>query len=558
MTMLNIPYKSFCWVIGTTSFRTSKLNFKIEKQLLLLHKFHNKVNEKNMWTWNRKTQEDYYDFMKQNEFVLGSAARKDKDAREKTSGLVDLGLLYDNRTLTAVGKHLLEIAQNGNFKSQNIFEISEDSFIYLKQLLKTSIKVGTEVVRPFIVTIKCLCDLKFLTFDEFTYIVPLISTKESYPKYVELISKYRRGEIELEDIIYRHLMGMDNYQIAYKEFLKRTKVDSDLICTIGMNRKSKKYDETYFPLYQELKELFLEDGSNAQRLFEAVKKVRQKPGALWKKMLFGKNTARQVKKLNKEAIDVDCPFRKCLTEDQLKITFFRYMHVFKAVATLSDYFDLNRRYFNIADIILFENQKIQLDILPKYYFMDSSAALDEIAFQDSDCLNTDVPLEDISFVFKKDMQKVYSKINEELGTQVKTVDDMKEYINDERYQRFNSMIDHRFNNDILLELLECFECRNDKRIEELVTDEATIPTIFEYVLGIIWYKVSNRRGKILDFMKLSLEANLLPKTHAAGGFADIVYEYKASAEYPAHSLLLEATLSEDSNQRRMEMEPVSL
>ena len=91
----------------------------------------------------------------------------------------------------------------------------------------------------------------------------------------------------------------------------------------------------------------------------------------------------------------------------------------------------------------------------------------------------------------------------------------------------------------------------------MVTDEADIPTIFEYVLAIVWYKVSERRGNILDYMKLSLEANLLPKTHAAGGYADIIYEYESCQEFPEHSLLIEATLADGTNQRRMEMEPVS-
>ena len=58
-------------------------------------------------------------------------------------------------------------------------------------------------------------------------------------------------------------------------------------------------------------------------------------------------------------------------------------------------------------------------------------------------------------------------------------------------------------------------------------------------------------------MKLSLDADLLPKTHAAGGEADIVYEYEATEYYPEHTLLLEATLADSTNQRRMEMEPVS-
>ena len=62
---------------------------------------------------------------------------------------------------------------------------------------------------------------------------------------------------------------------------------------------------------------------------------------------------------------------------------------------------------------------------------------------------------------------------------------------------------------------------------------------------------------MLDHMKLSLEADLLPRTHAAGGGADIEWYYAQTNSYPEHSLLLEATLTDNSNQRRMEMEPVS-
>ena len=91
----------------------------------------------------------------------------------------------------------------------------------------------------------------------------------------------------------------------------------------------------------------------------------------------------------------------------------------------------------------------------------------------------------------------------------------------------------------------------------MVTDNADVPTMFEYVLGVLWYKISDYQGKVLDYMKLSLDADLLPKTHAAGGEADIVYEYRQTADYPEHALLLEATLADSSNQRRMEMEPVS-
>ena len=45
MANKSIPYKSYCWVVGTTSFRTAKLNLKIEEQLLLLDEFYNEITK---------------------------------------------------------------------------------------------------------------------------------------------------------------------------------------------------------------------------------------------------------------------------------------------------------------------------------------------------------------------------------------------------------------------------------------------------------------------------------------------------------------------------------
>lgn len=154
-------------------------------------------------------------------------------------------------------------------------------------------------------------------------------------------------------------------------------------------------------------------------------------------------------------------------------------------------------------------------------------------------------------------ETIVAGINEELGINVSDMQSAREALEDTRYQRLQHLIDTKFTDDKLLSLLDCFETRSDDEIRSMVTDNADVPTIFEYVLGILWYKASERHGKILDYMKFSLDADLLPKTHAAGGEADIVYEYEATEYYPDHTLLLEATLADSTNQRRMEMEPVS-
>ena len=555
-TNSNLSYQSFCWVIGTTSFRTAKLNLKIEEQLSLLDEFYNETIKKSNWNWNNELQKKYYDFMKNKDFLTGEAKIKDKDAREKTSGLVDIGLITGDRLITEVGSELLKITKAGNFESDNIFNINRDSFIYLKQLLKTSIDVSDSIVRPFIVVIKCLTELEYLSYDEFTYFVPLIKDEKSIKQIISDIKLFREGKISPVEIIYKRLMEMNNYRLAQEKF-ENSDVDENLICLVGMNRKSRTYDKPYYELYENLKKIFLEDGNNYEALLNAAKNINQKPGTLWRNLLFKTTSIGIIRKNGKASIHEECPFINCKNEIELKKVFFKYLHVFKAMATLSDYFDLNRRYFNITDILIFEDNIIKLDVIPKYYFKEIIDVLYKKTFIKDSNLNINIELERISEAFKLDISKVYEALSRDLGIVIKNSEQAATYLNDERYRRFNTLVDKKFNDSVLIELLNCFEKRDDKRIEELVTDEATIPTIFEYILGIIWYKVSERQGNILEFMKLSLEANLLPKTHAAGGYADIIYEYEACTFYPRHSLLLEATLADGNNQRRMEMEPVS-
>ena len=552
--MKELKYKSFCWVIGTTSFRTAKLNLKIEQQLRLLNKFHKNTNP---WKWNNSTQEKYYDFMKSKEFISGDASRKDKDAREKTSGLVDIGLITEDRLLTEVGKKLLEITNREEISKNNSFNIEDDSFVYLKQLLKTSINVDGKFVKPYIVLVYCLEELEYLTYDEFTYFIPLITDKESLNEIIENIRRYRKNELMKEDVIYKKLISMGNYQEAEKVLLAN-KVTEELICSVGMNRKSKTYDKIFFQLYQLLKAIFIDkNNQDYLKTFEIIGKITGKSSIHWKNLIFKTNKKESVKKDKEKSIDKNCPFKVSKKEDEFKKIFFKYLHTFKAMATLEDYFDLNRRYLALTETFIFEDSLIKLDIFPKYYFKECISDLIDETFIENKNLKDDIELSEISDSLKIDLNKVYSNLSRDLNIEITNLDEANKYIQDERYKRFNELIKTKFTDKILLNLLEYFEKREDKEIEKLVTDEATIPTIFEYILGVIWYKVSERQGNILEFMKLSLETNLLPRTHASGGYADIIYEYDKSKNYPKHSLLIEATLSDGSNQRKMEMEPVS-
>ena len=160
----NIPYKSFCWSLGTTSFRTKNFNQRIERQLSLLDEFWSRPEYRwGDWEGDGLLQAAYYDFMQQKGFVEGDANNKPKDAREKTSGLVDIGLITEGRRLTPAGQALLSLSQAGDFAPDNPLGIPKDSYLYLKQLLKTANRMGGGFVRPFLVLLRLLSQVEYLT-----------------------------------------------------------------------------------------------------------------------------------------------------------------------------------------------------------------------------------------------------------------------------------------------------------------------------------------------------------------------------------------------------------
>jgi len=170
-----MAFKSYSWSIGTTSFRTSQLNYKIERQLQLLKDFWQENLDLN---WNYKgsikniellkdekypLQIKYYEYMKKNDFITGNAKIRDKDAREKTSGLVNIGMLTKDRKITEVGlqiESLLRIEQTKN----NIFYIADDSYNYLLQFLKLQIDEKGIKIRPFIALLYMIEKLYYLSY----------------------------------------------------------------------------------------------------------------------------------------------------------------------------------------------------------------------------------------------------------------------------------------------------------------------------------------------------------------------------------------------------------
>lgn len=82
------------------------------------------------------------------------------------------------------------------------------------------------------------------------------------------------------------------------------------------------------------------------------------------------------------------------------------------------YFDLNRRYFKITDIVLFEDNKVKLDVLPQCYIEIIAGNLLNIAFEQTELLPQNSKLKDIDSFFDIDINILYQKLGCALGTSV--------------------------------------------------------------------------------------------------------------------------------------------
>lgn len=554
-------YRSYCWSLGTTSFRMVEFNKKIEKQLRFLTDFWKLPENYNQnWMENNSLQTRYYNYLQQQGFIEGEAIRKDKDAREKTSGLVDLGLVTDNRKLTEVGENLLRLSETANFDSNNILQISSDSFIYFKQLIKVSNEINGTNIRPYIILSYTLSKLNEITKDEFTYLLPLAVNQEKLLFIIQQIIKIRNNQTTIDDCIVSHLMDMENYQEAYNMFLQNN-VTEDLIMDIGMNRKSRIYDKPYFNLYTAIWNFVnLKTTKNVISILNSLDKINGKSKTFWKQYIFNTPSTKKIKDEGITTININNSLFNCENEIIFKDQFFKLLHLFKAKSLLSDYYDLNKRYFKTSNTILFRDNKVKFDIIPSCFFKIIDDDLLDTCFEKTDLLTEDCELIEISNLFNITNEQIYNKVKELYGVKVRNLFDIQNFVDNDRYNRFNTMVDSQFTNENLLKLLYLFENRskeNDSTIQNMVSNNADIPTIFEYVLAVIWYKISDRQGKVLEYMNLSLDADLLPITHASGGHEDITYKYDATKNYPKHTVLIEATLANGTNQRRMEMEPVS-
>ena len=269
-------------------------------------------------------------------------------------------------------------------------------------------------------------------------------------------------------------------------------------------------------------------------------------------MLLFDDTTKKNKVLRNNVFDCS------VDEKSFKEVFFDTLHLIKIKANLKEYSDVNKRYLGLSEIVQIGGNMIRLNTISKLYFYNICTRIKRIAFEKSEKLTSITKIDDISKIFavtNEDMVKIAQKI---YSIDVKTIDEIKGYISNEKLERFKTIVKKRFDNKKLIELFNMLKVENKKdEVSKYVTTEVNLPTVFEYLMAIAWYKISDFEGNPLKFMRLKLDGNLLPVSHATGGDADIVWEYAKNSIYSQHDLLIEVTMLKSSAQKHNEGEPVT-
>jgi hypothetical protein len=547
----NLSYETTSWVVGSTSFRFKDLNFNIEKQLRMLDDLQ-KEHPGEHWKENEPYQVLYYQKMAEEGFTKPSANRPAKDARQKTVGLVHMGLIDNDRRITSVGRMILNIS---SFKSDNYLGIAKDELIYLTQLLKLEYTQGDFKVRPFVSFLYCLERFGKLTDDQMAYLLPTCKNQQEVVSLCDEIEQ-KGSAFDVDGFITNKIFSSATYTKALDRFVNAPVINLDVIADVVMNRKSAKYSADYLPLWTSVRDIALL-GYTKQRgdaLKSAISGLAR-PGSYWAKDILKKNMAANI---DGPELMARTPFN-IEDEKELRRWFYVELQLNKTKANLSEYMDMNSRYFMMTGIISHQGNDFALDGVSALVFKDRLSGLLNAPYHTGadyeDFFEKYLPLEAMPGFESLSSKDVAGLVSEKYGDSV-APENLNEYLSDKKNDEYIEIIKKRYPMAKIADLIVLFKQRNDEALQAYISKDASVPTLYEFVIGIAWYQLSGMKGHIADFMNLSLGADFKPVCHASGLQSDLDFAYEKSEDFPKHDCLVEVSLSDPEAQRRMELDPV--
>lgn len=477
-------------------------------------------------------------------------------ARHYTSNLVKLGFSDSNRNISETGELLLNIDKLKKDQIEKILPIDNINIIYLRQLLKLRIfdTNGQVYYSPFNLALYMLTKNDRISEDVFLEIIQGLNPYNEIKDLDLLINSYEIGDV------------VNNLEIDIPLILKNENlIEKNEFANLFKNQKSQTKIETYWQYYNLIYEFNKKrDTESFEALlhyFESEKEVIKKAFCKGKNIFSNRreviNNQNDFIEKNKEIFD-----------GNINENLYREFIKSKQLDAIHEYSDTTKRIFKATGIISFDNGYVELEYkeLLNHIFKDEYIknkifgnieeelsqyfeVYDEYEIGTESYYCKSFSICEIFEIYGKEIDDIIIKIRSEF--EGKDIDEIPKIIQDKRRLEFENYIKANYPKEKIKEILGLFKDRtNDSVIKASVSTEATVPTIYEYIVGIAWYYFSGEKINLLNSFNLTLSADFEPLIHAGGGQGDIVIYEEDKV------IMLEATLMNENSQKRGEWEPV--
>ena len=552
--------------LGNTGARLSDPRATYVKILNALVEFR-KLNK----NWETEDQADFGKLLGEFEIFdikTDNKVSSDKDVRVKTGFISQLGFTTDERIITNAGIELL--TNSLNFET-NEFDISKESFTYLKQFLKY--QQNDFEVFPLLSLIYAIIEFdNELPIDFVTYVWSGSQTKK---ELIDNIKNYKKHS-DYKETVYQSALNSENTKIVVKNathfFATHSIADKkelkELLYAILPHGKGNSFKDKTITLFHDIysywlnkeiwneakKKKFIQD-----KLKSRHKDISSKKSSYYLESLFD-TTALNNSSDWKQIIDFfeNTSLISSVNEENFVVNFHVLYMFIKKLSLCEEYRDLNTRHLKLLDIFVFEYRKLKLDLVFWYLFKSVKDDLLKVKPlpQNEYRIKLEASQSNIGDIY--DFLKInVTELSKQIATDFPEVKKLglQNFALKKKEERLLELVNTVFTKENIIKIFENIYPRKDDQIRKLIKEwyqdyEATIPALFEYLLGISFYWLSEKQVRISDILNSGLDANLLPKTHTAGGQADIVVRCQ-DKDY-----LIEATLSDNDGQRKMEAEPV--
>lgn len=558
---MKLSANSSVFNMGDTSFRRKTL-LDDYKEILVFLKKHLELYPE--WKSNNEAQGIFYTTVMESSELFDRTKKTDpaKRGRTLTNALIKPGLINSKRQL---GEAALNWIENNSKEADNLeklMSLSIDNLVFLRQWFKLRVysNNGEDYFYPFRVALELLSRYKDIPEKDFLYLLHTIEPSQVNNVTIKnIIEKYKlvdEKELSFEEYLDEYLPVFETTkEIEYaRKVLSSESVNQDEFYKLFPNRKSSTSQEDYYYFYRYLLD-FKRDKSveSLEKLLEMTKHSSIKKAFGFNKNPF--NVSRR-NKLNVEEFLSENKGNLLLAKDNTKL--YTQFILSKKEDLIREYSDMTKRSFNLSGIISFDQGLVNLTqpwlfkkiihVVEDEMALAGRASHSEYENQIDSPFYRELSLLEVIKLSDVKLGQVISELQEEFN--IVNVTSLIQIVEQEKEERFRKVIEKEFNREKIIELLPLFSSRDDKEIRDKVTDAATVPTIFEYVMAIAWYHISDEVYPLLKSINLTLDGDFKPLTHAVGGEGDII------VEYPETTMMLEATLMNKNSQKRGELEPV--